>query len=204
MGKALNLEGLRFGKLTVRRRTEFRSKLGYIMWECECDCGTVRLVRSSSLNIGKSMSCGCQAYETNRIKETTHGLSKHPLYSIWRAMKVRCFNSNRFSYKDYGGRGITVSWDWMSFENFSRDMMPTYEKGLTLERIDVNGNYEKSNCKWITRSEQANNRRTTIYLDTELGVMKLKDAAALVGICWQAMYARYKNWPKERWLEKTK
>ena len=78
-------------------------------------------------------------------------------------------------------------------------------KNLTIERNNVNGNYEKDNCSWISRAAQADNRRTTIYMNTELGFMKIKDAAKLVGICWQAMYVRYKNWPKEPlWLEKYK
>ena len=196
-------EGFRCGKLQVVKETEER-RGGNIMWECICDCGKLTRVRGTHLKCGRVNSCGCQTGIINGNRERTHGASRSdPLYAIWLGIKTRCFNTKSFAYKDYGGRGITMSPDWINdFVKFKTDMQDGYTKGLTIERKEVNGNYEKSNCCWVTRSEQANNRRTTIYLDTELGVMKLKEAAAHVGICWQAMYARYKIWPKERWLEK--
>lgn len=200
--------GFRIGKLLVLEETDQRTKGGNILCKVQCDCGKIVLMPRIRLNPWSrfhNKSCGCQAYETNSLKETTHGLSrgsKNSIYLIWQGIKTRCLNKNAFAYKDYGGRGIKICDRWLKFENFYEDMKEGYVKGLTIERNDVNGNYEKLNCKWITREEQADNRRTTIYMDTLEGTMKIKDAAKLVGICWQAMYTRYKSWPKERWLER--
>lgn len=198
-------EGLVIGKLKVLKETDERRN-GNIMWECLCVCGKIIRVRATALKRGLSKSCGCQTGIINGNRERTHGASRSdPLYIIWQGIKTRCFNEKSFAYKDYGGRGIKMSAEWVNdFIKFKIDMSEGYVKGLTIERKNVNGNYEKSNCIWVTRKEQANNRRTTIYMDTEIGVMKIKDAAKIAGICWQAMYVRYKNWPKERWLEKPK
>lgn len=201
--------GLRIGKIEVLEQTLERDSSGYILWKIKCDCGVIRLTRSTNLNIKNKRiitSCGCQAYETNSIRETTHGASrgsnKH-LYQIWQGIKNRCLNEKAFAYKNYGGRGIQICDRWKnSFENFYEDMIEGYTDGLTIERKEVNGNYEKSNCCWITLSEQANNRRTTIYIETAWGKITIKDAAKIVGIGWQAMYTRVKHWPKERWFEK--
>lgn len=200
----------KFGRLTIKSKfTE--EKYGQIVTfvNCTCDCGNNHTLRLSSLVTGHTESCGCLRDEKARERviqrNWKHGeadLKNNRLYRIWSAMKSRCYTIYSSSYKDYGGRGIKICDEWKdSFEKFYEDMSPTYVKGLSIEREDVNGHYEKTNCLWVTRSEQANNRRTTIYMDTEIGVMKIKDAAKLVGICWQAMYTRYKHWPKERWLE---
>lgn len=205
MGKSKNLQGLVFGKITVLAQSEQRDKIGNVLWICKCECGVERLVRATSLVTGVTKSCGCQAYVTNSIRETTHGLSRgknNSIYIIWQGIKNRCLNKKAFAYKDYGGRGIKICDSWLSFENFYDDMKDGYTKGLSIERIDVNGNYEKSNCTWITKAEQANNRRTTIYIDHEFyGKITIKDASVIVGVCWQAMYTRVKHWPKERWFE---
>lgn len=198
-------QGIALGHWLLLKETDKRAS-GNILWECRCKCGTTRLVRATSLKNFRSKHCGCQTGIINGDRDRTHGASRSdPLYAIWLGVKTRCFNVKSVPYKDYGGRGITMCSTWVNdFVKFKTDMAEGYAKGLTIERENVNGNYEKSNCCWVTRKEQANNRRTTIYLDTELGIMKIHEAAAHVGICWQAMYARYKIWPKERWLEKTK
>lgn len=206
MAKFKDLKGLRFGKILVLEMLSGRDSRGNISWKCKCDCGTERAIISTSLITGATKSCGCQTYETNRLRETTHGQSRgknNSLYLIWQGIKTRCLNENSFAYKDYGGRGIKICDEWKNdFEKFRNDMSEGYVKGLTIERKDVNGNYEKSNCIWITRAEQANNRRTTIHLDTaEYGKITIKDAAKIVGIGWQGMYVRVKSWPKERWFE---
>lgn len=97
---------------------------------------------------------------------------RHPLYLKWCAMKRRCFNKNEKCYKNWGGRGITVCEKWLSFENFARDMGPSFKPGLSLDRIDVNGNYEPNNCRWVTLAEQNRNKRST---NTRLVLERLLD-----------------------------
>ena len=200
--------GFRLGKIVVLERLSFRGKSGDILYKCKCDCGKEVNIKATYLNPNNkvySKSCGCQAAITNSIREKTHGLSRgknNSIYIIWQGIKNRCLNTKSFAYKDYGGRGIKICDRWLNFENFYNDMKEGYSKGLTIERKEVNGNYEKSNCCWITRSEQANNRRTTIYINDDFyGTLTIKDAAKIVGIGWQAMYVRIKSWPKERWFE---
>ena len=128
------------------------------MWYCECDCGNNTVVRGSRLKEKKVRSCGCLA-RNNAVK---HGMSYHPLYCIWYSMVRRCDNSKDNGYKYYGGRGITVCDRWHDLKSFINDMEDSYKPGLSIERVDNNGNYELSNCKWATMKEQANNKRNTI------------------------------------------
>ena len=195
-----DLSGQRFGRWLAIKRV--KSKHGYRTYLCVCDCGNTSEIVSSSLRKGDSLSCGCWSKEYKRELYTTHGMKKHPLYSVWRGMKNRCYNKNDLPYKDYGGRGIKLSDKWLSnFMNFYNDMSPTYQKGLTIERIDVNGNYEKSNCCWITRSKQARNRRCSRWIETLEGRMTITEAANKVGISYLAMFRRVKmKWPIEKLL----
>jgi hypothetical protein len=129
------------------------------------DCGKEKIVYGAYLRNGEVKSCGClqreKAIQTNKAR-ATHKLSGHRLYITWARMKQRCLNPKSTSYKIYGGRGIKISKDWLKFENFYRDMFPTWKENLTIERVDVNGNYCKENCKWIPSIEQNYNRRNSI------------------------------------------
>jgi len=159
VGKPLSdLTGFQFGSLTILKLGRLKGNGAW--WICQCKCGKQKEIRSSSLIQGKTNSCGCE--QKNRIAKavTTHGMRYTKTYSMWGAMRSRCNRLNQ----DYSARGITYDKRWNSFENFLSDMGEALE-GMSLDRIDVNGNYEKSNCRWATREQQANNTRANVFVE---------------------------------------
>ena len=157
--------GKRFGKLTVLQRGEeyyFPNGRHRDTWVCKCDCGVVKTILGSSLRYGRTVSCGCHHFSG---LHKTHGMTHTRLYKCWKDMKSRCLNKNRKDYVNYGKRGIKVCDNWLDFSNFSKWALKNgYKDTLTLDRINVNGNYEPSNCRWASLKQQANNTRRNIRL----------------------------------------
>lgn len=153
--------GNRYNRLIVIGEVEKKSRRRYL--KCVCDCGEETVVRSDKLKSGHTKSCGCLQRERTRdalSKTKTHGMTNSNEYYVWCGMKSRCFNENNKSYKNYGGRGITVCDRWRdSFENFYKDMGPRPSSTHQIDRINNDGNYEPDNCKWRTPSENCLNRR---------------------------------------------
>jgi len=156
----------------------------------ECFCGRKFITRISGLKNGKVKSCGCTRKDGLLLRITRHNMSTSPEYSVWESMKARCLNPNNIFYYNYGGRGITVCNEWMDFKNFYKDMGSKPTLGHSIERINNNGNYEKSNCKWATRDIQDRNRRNNVYIEYKGEKFILCDLAKKFNLNHQTLKAR--------------
>lgn len=201
--KFVDLTGQRFGRLVVEGRDHTRAK--WVYWICRCDCGKKKSVIGASLKSGGTRSCGCLHDENSKnTKWKTHGESGTRLYRKWQSMKARCYQPNSTKYKNYGGRGITVCDQWRSDYAAFRDwaLANGYEDGLTIDRIDVNGNYEPSNCRWTTQKKQQNNRSNNRMLTYNGETKSLTEWAEDTGISEMVLRARITKlgWSVERAL----
>lgn len=186
MPKTSNLTSQRFGRLVAITATEKRVNSN-VIWHCVCDCGKAAFSQATHLLSGRRVSCGCAKIAGTQIrkKQPRHGhcieSKSTPTYRTWSGMQSRCFNKNVPGYKHYGGRGIIVCKRWQTFENFLHDMGEK-PAGLSIDRIDVNGNYEPANCRWATNKEQSQNKRNTrLVLNNGVFVMASDISKSLGG-----------------------
>lgn len=197
-------KGKRYGSLTViKYEGEKHYKCGRKdkLWRCVCDCG--KEIVTTQYSLVRGTSCGCEQRRLQALASTTHGGHNTKLYGVWCTMKNRCNNPNVTCYNHYGGRGITVCSEWLDFSKFMEWAFKNgYKEGLTIERVDVNGNYEPSNCKWIPSALQAKNKTNNRKLTYRGKVYILQDLANATGVDRRLISARVKRgWSVERAVE---
>lgn len=196
----VDMTGRRCGRLEVIRREG--SKNGRAMWLCRCDCGEEITAEGKRLRQGHTSSCGCLNREQAGALRRSHGQSSTALFHTWQHMVARVTDSNATQYRHYGGRGIKIHPAWLSsFEAFARDMGAGHRAGLTIERIDVNGDYEPGNCRWATMAEQTRNTRRNRNLEFAGTTMVLADWCQLLGLNYLRTWKRLdRGWSVERAL----
>ncbi len=189
--KLIDLTGQRFGRLKAISFSRRLNKSS--VWKCICDCGNTAEVYSHNLRRGTSTSCGCYQKENARSRVLKHGLSNTKESKSWNNARLRCHSPNNKDFKHYCGRGIIMCPKWRkSFLAFLKDMGPCPE-GYTLDRINPNGNYEKSNCRWAPREDQPRNQRRSIMITHNGETHSLLEWAKLTGISYSWLYHRHRN-----------
>lgn len=200
------MENRIFGRLTVVSLAGYAGSVR--LWLCHCVCGKDTVKRENNLKAGLTQSCGCLHAEGNNRKHSNAERGKvTPEYRTWSHMKRRCTDANSKYFSDYGGRGISVCDSWMSsFENFLNDMGKRPSDKHSIDRIDVNGNYEPSNCRWATKEEQAKNTRRSRQLTFNGRTQHVKDWAAEIGMSHKSLEDRIfsRGWSVEEALTKPK
>ena len=195
MPKAIDITGQRFHRLIALHATSQCSTDG-IVWECLCDCGNRTKVGISKLRSGHTKSCGCFKINAVTSRSTKHGCAPRrnqtSTYRCWGGIIKRCTNPRDKRFEHYGGRGITVCDRWRDFRNFLADMGER-PSGYSIERIDVNGHYEPSNCKWIPMIEQCRNTKRVIHITIGDETRLLADWARHFGIDYRLVSARLKR-----------
>lgn len=188
-----NLTGQRFTRLIVLSYAGLKKNRTY--WECRCDCGNVKAIAATRLKSAKTKSCGCYREGFLRERVATHRRTKSPEHIAWCSMNQRCTNPNASAFKYYGGRGITVCERWLhSFENFLSDMGEKPSLKHSIERRDVNGEYNPENCYWATPVEQARNKRNNRLLTYNGETRCLTGWADIIGISVSGLHGRLVKW----------
>lgn len=202
MKPVVQLQGQKFGRLLVIDESE-RIK-DHRRWNCVCDCGNKVTVYQTCLMSGNTQSCGCLCSDVSRERLSVHGENNRNsrLHSIWNCMFDRCRNSNNPRYKDYGGRGISVCSSWTEYLSFKKWTLENgYSDDLTLDRIEVNGNYCPENCRWATHLEQQNNMRSNTLITFNGKTLTLAQWSREIGVQYGTLVARWsRGWNVERML----
>ena len=196
----IDITGMKFGRLTAIRQNghDINPSRKHIKWDCLCECGNTVNARLNALRTGGLKSCGCLKKET--LPNVTHRMSHTPEYKTWARIKARCTKSTHQDFYLYGGRGIKMCEKWAnSFEDFYEDMGPR-PSGMSIDRIDVNGDYCKENCRWANNQTQSRNKRNNHFIELHGVSMCLTDWAKHLGICRATLIQRLREWPLERAL----
>lgn len=192
MSKRLNLIGMRSGKLRVVGFAGVKKE--HTCWNCICDCGNTKIITAYSLKTKSTKSCGCLQKEMLRKRNdllSTHKMSYSSEYKAWAGIKKRCSNKKLTNYKNYGGRGIKICNRWKnSFKNFYEDMGKKPSNKHSIDRIDVNGNYEPENCRWATAREQQLNRRDNLYFEYNNEIKHINEIAEIIQIKRSTLLSR--------------
>lgn len=191
----IDLKGQRFGRWMVESYAGSDGRNA--TWNCVCECGVTKKVRASHLRSGISQSCGCLARSKARVTHTRHGEISNGVrtaeYIAWQSMLSRCRNPNTSRFAQYGGRGIKVCDRWQNFENFLADMGRKPAANYSMDRIDVDGNYEPSNCRWATDTEQNRNRSNTLKVEMDGETLTLVEACGKLKLDYFAVRRRLKK-----------
>lgn len=192
------LIGKRYGMLTIRKVIKEPGE--ETKAECVCDCGNTKILSLTRVINNSVKSCGCIVPETSRKVHTIHGKSKSRIYKIWKKMNDRCNNPNNKDYDKYGGRGIVICDEWSGEHGAENFIKWAYENGYdenaekgkcTIDRINVDGNYEPSNCRWINMIEQSYNRRNTIRISVYGEMLTVKEISEKYNIPDKKVRRRY-------------
>ena len=199
MGKFIDLTGQKFNRLTVIRKQGI-AKNRQSIWECKCECGNTKNVLYNNLVSGQVKSCGCLLKENGCPPK--HNLSRTRIYRIFHNMKDRCYNIADKDYKNYGLRGIKICDEWLEDDNrgllnfYNWAIKNGYKNDLTIDRIDVNGNYEPNNCRWVDNKTQSNNRRNNCYITYNYETHTVAEWSRIIKICESTIRERIKlNFP---------
>lgn len=188
-----NLIGKRFGKLTVIKLSYIEGKIS--KWLCKCDCGNEKEILAKNLKKGRTLSCGCLAKQKRLEKITKHGYAKTRLDNIYYGIRKRCYNITDPAYKWYGGRGIKMCGEWLNDKRIFFDwaLGNGYNKKLSIDRIDNNGDYAPENCRWVSAEIQAKNRRSNHILVYNGESHNIKDWSVIIGVSESTIYRRLKK-----------
>lgn len=204
IGPYKEMIGKTFGRLKVVKRLHRPKGKDYI-WECICICGKTKQTYGSLLRKGNTKSCGCLRYEQiSKLGKLTktHGMNKTKAYNSWQNLVQRTTNPNHRDYHHYGGRGINLDPKWLKFENFYEDLGAPPSPKHSIDRIDVNGNYEPGNCRWATHKEQNNNKRNTVFIEFNGQTKTLNEWGFILDMKPNMIYTRLfrYNWSIEKTL----